>query len=368
MTLTAVDIEEVRRAALNAGADVVEVTRASPFVEAKAAVESRKAMGFAGPVHLTYDDPETASDVTATFPWARSLVVVGCSYVEEAPHPWETGAVIGRFATSDHYERVRHSTDAVVSYLVGAGGRADSLVDDNRLLDRAAAIRSGVGWLGRSTMVLAPGFGPWLLLGSVVTDLDLPTSAPMGRTCGTCVACIPACPTGAITAHGLDASRCISAWLQASGPIPHWVRPLVERRIYGCDDCLTSCPPGGPALARVALSGSEIPFADLLQAGDDQLLSMFSHWYVPGREARFIRRNVLVAAGNSQERSALPAILEHFEHRSSLVRGHAYWAYARSIGIEAWPGLRDRYGAETVSDARFELELALDMLREPTGG
>ena len=217
-------------------------------------------------------------------------------------------------------------------------------------------------------MVLAPGHGPWLLLGSVVTDAELTTTEPMVRTCGTCVACIPACPTGAITPEGLDAGRCISTWLQASGPIPRWIRPLVERRIYGCDDCLTSCPPGFPSLASQEDEPEELSFTQLLRLSDDDLLSRFSWFYVPHRDARFLRRNLLVAAGNSEEAEAIPLILEHFTHRSSLVRGHAYWALARSMGVDAWPILRRRHAYETVPHAGAELEHALLMLRVPNGG
>lgn len=366
--MAALNVAELRESALVAGADAFGVTSAAPFAEARHTLESRKDAGLAGPLHFTYDDPETASDVKRTHPWAESIVVVGCNYLPRTGTPSETGATVARFATRDHYERVRRVTGTLIDKLESAGARASALIDDNRLLDRAAAARAGLGWMGKSTMILSPGHGPWLLFGSVATDLRLEPSEPMRRTCGTCVACIPACPTGAITSGGLDGGKCISTWLQTSGPIPFWVRPLIERRIYGCDDCLTSCPPGFPAMGRIAVREPELSFAELLAASDDELLDRFGHWYVPGREARFIRRNLLVAAGNSQEESAVEGIFGHFGHRSSLVRGHAYWALARSIGIDGWATLRAAYDGETVPDARRELENAVLMLRVPTGG
>jgi len=359
---------DLERVATSIGAVAFGVTGVAPFAESRATLRRHRANGMSGPLHFTYDDPVTATDVTRSFPWARSTVVFAHGYLPHSHHPAPTGPVIGRFATRDQYAAVRDIAEGVRGELRAGGARAEVVIDDNRLVDRAAAARAGVGWLGRSTMLLTPGHGPWLLLGSVVTDAELDETPSMRRTCGTCIDCIPACPTGAITPDGLDARLCISTWLQAPGPMPHWVRPLVERRIYGCDDCLTSCPPGSPAMSKVEITTRPASFEHLLGLSDDDLLDRFGWFYVPHRDARFLRRNLLVAAGNSEEAGAVGAILDHFTHRSSLVRGHAYWALARSLGEGAWTTLRRRHAYETVPDAIVELELALLMLREPGGG
>lgn len=359
---------DLERIATDLGAVSFGVTSAAPFEESRTVLHEHKDTGMSGPLHFTYDEPETATDVTRSFPWARSIVAFAHGYLADSREPSPNGPVVGRFATADHYAAVRRIAGGVARALTAAGARTETLIDDNRLVDRAAAARSGVGWLGRSTMVLTPGHGPWLLLGSVVTDATLETTPPMRRTCGTCVACIPACPTGAITPRGLDATLCISTWLQAPGAIPRWVRPLIGRRIYGCDDCLTSCPPGFPALERVDPPERELSFSELLGMSDEALLDQFSWFYVPRREPRFLRRNLLVAAGNSEEADAVAPILDHFTHPSSLVRGHAYWGLARSLGDQAWTTLRRRHAFETVPDAIVELEEALAMLRIPAGG
>ena len=337
------------------------------FFEARATLERHAANGSAGPLHFTYTDPETATDVTATHPWARSLVVFTHGYLPDSDAPGPTGPLIGRFATSDGYAPLRRIADGVIGALARDGHRGEPLIDDNNLVDRAAAARAGVGWLGKSTMLLAPGHGPWMLVGSVATDADLDSTPPMVRGCGTCDVCLPACPTGAITTDGLDAGRCISTWLQTSGPIPRWIRPLVERRIYGCDDCLTSCPPGFVTLGRHPRPESAHSFAELLALDDDALIERFGWFYVPHRDPRFLRRNLLVASGNSEEAEAVGPILDHFTHRSALVRGHAYWALARSLGNQAWTTLRRRHAFETVPGAIDELEHAMTMTRVPLG-
>jgi len=356
--------EELSALADRNGAAGFGVTGVQVFARERAALQASHETGRSGPLRFTYDDPDLATDISLSFPWAKSLVVVSYDYLAQADTPSLDGAVVGRFATTNQYEGLRRITGAIAGCLQARGFRAETLTDDNRLVDRAAAVRAGVGWQGRSTMVLAPGHGPWILLGTVVTDASIPASRPMQRDCGTCSACIPACPTGALGEWGLDARRCLSTWLQAPGSVPQWIRPLMGRRVYGCDDCLTACPPGGPALAKAGERLGELPFPDLLALSDDLLLEHFGWWYVPRRQGRFIRRNLLVAAGNAREPAAREAVEAHTRHPSSMIRGHAYWAMAR--GFEGRGLLREALETETVPEARDELLLAL-LLTEHAG-
>ena len=344
------------------GAAAFGVTAAEPFPESLTTLRAHRASGMSGPLHFTYDEPVVASNLEMSFPWARSIVVFAHNYLSNATSPVETGAVVGRFATADHYAPLREIAETLNNQLIAAGHEAAMLIDDNRLVDRAAAARAGLGWIGKSTMVLTPGHGPWMLLGSVVTNARLATTRPMIRDCGTCDACIPACPTGAITDSGLDASKCISTWLQTPGSIPRWIRPHIGRRIYGCDDCLTSCPPGQPALAKTASKSDQLDFDELLATDDDALLERFSWWYVPRRDPRFIRRNILVASGNSREPEAVGAIRDHTNHRSSMIRSHAVWALARSRGTEVRQELEEKLSSETVPETLEEIEHALQMI------
>ena len=344
------------------GAAAFGVTTAEPFTQSLATLREHRASGMSGPLHFTYDEPVVASNVEMSFPWARSIVVFANNYLSQATGPAKSGAVIGRFATADHYQPVRQIAEDLTNHLAAAGHEAATLIDDNRLVDRAAAARAGVGWIGRSTMVLTPGHGPWMLLGSVVTNARLTPTPSMIRDCGTCEACMPACPTGAITNSGLDASKCISTWLQTPGSIPRWIRPHIGRRIYGCDECLTSCPPGQPTLGKTLTNPVQLDFDELLSAADDELLERFSWWYVPRRDPRFIRRNILVAAGNSRELEAVGAIRDHTDHRSSMIRSHAIWALARSRGSEVRKELENKRTLETVPETLQEIEHALEMI------
>jgi hypothetical protein len=169
-----------------------------------------------------------------------------------------------------------------------------------------------------------------------------------------------------LTEIGLDARRCLSTWLQAAGSIPHWIRPLLGRRIYGCDECLTACPPGRRALEGSGGNTDTLPFAELLASTDDELLERFHWWYVPRRDGRYLRRNLLVAAGNSGESAARGPIEGHMGHPSSMIRSHAAWALGRSLGLGAAPTLRSALEAETAPETREELSLALLMVEDPS--
>jgi epoxyqueuosine reductase len=347
------------------GAVAVGVCHAGTFSSEIEALRRDILDGRSGPLHFTYEDPVVSGDITATFPWARSVVVLAVNYLPETSHPASSGALVARFATSNHYRLLEEPMAAVRDHLLGAGHRAEAIFDDNRFLDRAAAVRSGIGWQGKSTMVLTPGSGPWTLIGSIVTDADLERTSRMRRTCGTCTACLPACPTGALDNSGLDARRCLSTWLQTGGGIPHWIRPLLGRRIYGCDDCLTSCPPGFPALERVTSPATELPFAELLDITDIELISQFDWWYVPHRDPRIVRRNVLVAAGNSGDTRLAGLIAGYLCHRSALLRGHAAWALAANSPGTAVDALVERLAVETEPAVREEVLLALRMIEDP---
>jgi epoxyqueuosine reductase len=317
--------EARRRGAVGFG-----VAGQEPFDDVRSSMLRRLAGGEAGKLGFTYSDVDVATDVTRSFPEVRSIVSVAWPYVPaagspSAPRPG-TGR-IARFAERDHYTGLRTVLEGVVAILEGAGFMAVALADDDRLVDRAAAVRAGVGWWGKSTMVLVPGSGPWVLLGSVVTDAPLPRSAPMRRDCGACSACLPACPTGALVAPGqIDATRCISYWAQAPGTIPRAMRAPMGDRLYGCDDCLTACPPGHPALARVADERGRVELVEVLGMDDAALLRRFEHFFVPGREARHLRRNALVALGNAGGPSSFDVVAGYAGHPDWMLRVHAVWA------------------------------------------
>jgi epoxyqueuosine reductase len=316
-----------------AGLDRMGVCSVEPFTDTRLQIRSRKEQGKSARLGFTFSDPDTSTDIRQSFPWAKRLVVGIRSYLPDAGGPGVRApgeGRVARFAVTDSYQPLISGLEAVATKLREAGYRAETLADDSRLVDRAAAVRAGVGWWGKSAMVLAPGVGPWFLIGSVVTDACLAASERMERSCGTCRACLPACPTQALVAPGvLDARLCLAAIAQSPGVIPRDLRVHMEDRIYGCDECLAACPPGGRLLERAVRKRGSVDLVHLLRSVDKEILATFDHFYLPARRPRILRRNALVALGNTGTAEHLPVVAGYLGNPDWMLRLHAVWAVHR---------------------------------------
>lgn len=364
--------EHLQALAVDAGLVGVGVCGPEPFPEVEAALVAAKADGRSGSLSFTFTDPSTSSDPTASFPWARSIIVSAHSYLPEAGSPASPGAgegTIARFATEDHYRPLRRGLETIAAELERLGHRAEVVCDDNRLVDRALAVRSGIAWWGKSTMALAPGVGPWMLIGSVVTDADIEPTQPQARDCGTCDACIPACPTGAIVAPGmLDARRCLAAILQSPGPIPLELRESMGERWYGCDECLTACPPGGRRLAAADADRGRVDLHQVLGTADRPLRERYQHFYVPRNDVRHLRRNAVVALGNNPGPDSELVLAGFLGSPDPLIRGHAAWALGRIGGQRAVAALRFAAASEEDPGVRQEMGAAIGQARRRSVG
>ena len=362
-------IDDLAQIAVDAGCSGIGVAGAGPFPDERDELRRRLADGSSAGLTFTYRDPDTATDVRSSFPWAERLVVLAHPYLPAAgaPGPAQPGTGrVARFATADHYQPLRAALAAVADRLTAAGHRAEPLCDDARLSDRAAAVRAGIGWRGKNTMVLAPGVGPWVLLGTVVTDAQLRVSEPTSRTCGSCSACLPACPTGALVAPGvLDARRCLAAIAQQPGAIPRQYRKVLRDRLYGCDDCLEACPPGSRLLLSSTESRGRVDLAAVLDADDAAIRADLGHWYLPKADPVTVRRNALVALGNTGGDDAVPLLARFLDHPRPVLRLHAAWALGAIGSAAARSALRSVLAGERHPDVRNEIEVALTTSAAP---
>jgi epoxyqueuosine reductase len=250
-------------------------------------------------------------------------------------------AFVSRYALGRDYHKVlRQRLRRLAELIAHEVGELSCrvFVDSAPVLEKPLAQKAGLGWIGKHTNLINARAGSWFFLGEIYTDLPLPLDEPSTDHCGSCRACIDACPTGAIVApYQLDARRCISyLTIELKGPIPKPLRPLIGNRIYGCDDCQLVCP-----WNRFANLGAEPDFqprAGLDQATLVQLFSWDEPVFLRRTEGSAIRRighlawlrNIAVAIGNVPYSADLVCALEsRSSHASELVREHVRWALDR---------------------------------------
>jgi epoxyqueuosine reductase len=276
-------------------------------------------------------------------PGAKSIVALAMNYFQGCA-PAEAASAcsndckfgkIARYAWGDDYHRViRDRLDEIDRFLRQFGGQQKCYVDTGPILERDHAARAGIGWHGKSTMLINQQLGAWFFLAEVLTTLELPPDPPVPDRCGTCERCIRACPTGAIVApHRLDARRCISyLTIELKDSIPVELRPLIGNRIFGCDDCLEACPWNRFAhvsreaafAARPATTG--IALRDYLSLSDDVFRVLFRNSPIKRIRRRGLLRNVCVALGNVGDAADLHALQRATADPEPLIAEHAAWA------------------------------------------
>jgi epoxyqueuosine reductase len=332
----------LRRIGLEAGLDAVGFASVEPFAQSRVEIERRKSAGMHDGMAFTFKNPTRSTTPAEALPNAQTLVVAARSYrrADVKPVAERPQGRIARYSWVDHYAPLKDGLGAMGAHLKAQGWRTRILADDNTLVDRAAAYRAGIGWLGKNANLLLPGRGSWFVLGSVLTDAPLPVnSEPASDGCGSCVRCIDACPTGAIVAPGVvDGRRCL-AWLaQKPGLFADEFKASLGDRIYGCDDCQEVCPPNRTADRRdeppPAESGAQ-PWTDLLQLASDtdgEIRARHGRFYLPERDPSTLRRNALIALGNVADPSsdAVIAVVDGARSHANLgVSDAAEWALAR---------------------------------------
>jgi epoxyqueuosine reductase len=370
------------------GFDLVRIAPAQPLHREKARYLRWVEAGRQGEMRwITPEWVERAADPQATVPEARSVVCVGLAYraVERAAVPRSHG-LIARYAWgADYHAVIGEMLERAAGRLTSEfGGAHRWYVDAGATMDKALAARAGLGWYGKNTNILTEEFGSYVLLGEIITTLDIEPDLPLGRDCGSCRLCMVACPTGALGPdYSIDSRRCISyLTIEHRGPIPLELRPLMGAWIFGCDICQDVCPPSnrpylaseaekaawraslrqavnagsvpaatqGPGDAHNDLPGSDgggalppvggtlltgevrqsVDLVALLRLTHSEYLEMFRGTSVRRAKVWMLRRNAAVALGNVGTEDALIALEEALRgDDSAIVRGHAAWAIGR---------------------------------------
>src|SRR5438105_12470523 len=353
--------QEVKHLASSLGFCAGVITGADPFTPAAEVAARRTHDGLMDGLSWWSEARVQASaDPRRATPDARSIIALAFPYPAKnhsnAPSPTRGGqgggaGPRGRIASyalgRDYHEVLLERMQPLVEMLRQRGYRAKTYVDHGWMLDRAAAARAGIGWLGKNTNLLVPGTGSQVLLCEIVTSAELDHDEPIKKSCGGCDACLRVCPTGALVAPGvLDNRRCISFWtIEHRGSIPREMRPLIGDWIFGCDLCQEICPinagarPSFPDAQAVEAFGPPIEarprLEELLTLDEDAFRARFRESAVWRTRRAGLLRNVCVALGNVADRASVPALTAALDDPEPLVRGHAAWALGRLAGTAA---------------------------------
>lgn len=340
--------EALIRRALELGFDACRVTHAGPPEHGRTFLAWLDA-GCHGGMGYLERTRDKRTDPRLVLEGARSIVLLAVSYADpgghsggfaKGPAAGPTG-VVARYARGADYHEVLGPRLAVLTdylkALAGPGTRSRWYVDTGPVLERELAQRAGIGFVGKHTNLIGRDLGNWFLLGAILTTAALAPDEPEANRCGKCERCLAACPTRAITApFRLDARRCISyLTIELKGSIPEEFRPLLGRRIFGCDDCLEVCPWNrfareGRMLAGTRRNDLEQPgLLALLGLDEDGFRREFRGTPLLRAKRRGLLRNVCVALGNVGDGGALEPLGRAAADPEPLIVEHALWAIGR---------------------------------------
>jgi len=330
--------DSIRQRAKELGFDICRFTEANAPDHA-AHFEQWLAEGRHGTMGYLARNAFKRVDPQQVLSGAKTIVVLAASYWrEEQTSNVEQSGIIARYARYADYHDVLadklKELNAFIDQIGGAETKSLWYVDTGPLLERDLAQRAGVGFVGKHTNVISRELGNWFFLAEIITTLAIEPDTPEKNRCGTCHACIDACPTHAITApFHLDARRCISyLTIELKDSIPIELRPLIGNRIYGCDDCLAACPWNRFAKTGALMAPhrrSDLDQADLIELlslDDVQFKQRFAGTPILRTKRRGLLRNVCVALGNVGDSSVLPALKKATGDAEPLIVEHAKWA------------------------------------------
>lgn len=380
--LTQTPTDAIVQAAHELGFCRVGFASAEPFTRGREQLTAWLARGFAG--NLNYLASDDRADPSALLPGAKTIVAVALSYGRpstKAADPARIEGRVARYAQGEDYHLVVRDKLVLLAErcreILGAELGTRVCVDTAPLLEHEAARAAGVGFTAKSTLTIVPGAGSMVVLGELLLDAELPPSTPVNAGCGSCRACLDACPTGAFAdAYVLDARRCISyLTIEHQGPIPRELRRPIGTRVFGCDVCQEVCPFNASRLLperatelapRAALD--PVDLVTLLELGANGYRKLVKRTALRRASRTTLSRNAAIALGNSGDaRATAPLARALAEHPTPVVRSHAAWALGELGALAGEEGKAALERAEREDpDAEVRQEAALALRRLPS--
>jgi epoxyqueuosine reductase len=336
--------------------------------------------GHAGQMHYLSARAEAFRHPEHVLRGVKSILMLGTNYRTAEPAPAGPGqGRISRYAWgTDYHELIRRRLHRLADFhrRLVPQAHVRGVVDTAPLAEREFAQLAGLGWIGKNTLLLSRQFGSWIFLAALLTTAELDYDQPVGRGhCGSCRACLDACPTGALVeAYRLDARKCISyLTIELRDGIPPELREAIGDRLFGCDTCQEACPwnHSTPITAEEGFgprAGEDpVELAELLALDEAVFRERFRHTPLRRAKRRGIVRNAAVVLGNRPHPAALPALMQGLEDPEPQVRAACAWALGRYANPAARKALQRRLTSELDPEVEGEIAAALQG-RRPAGG
>jgi len=351
------------------GIDGVGTSDASPLEHVRRSLEAAISRGYVPPEIV----PSPATILKLATPTrhlksARSVIsAYQAYYTGEAPSDDPLVGTIARYTIANHYEDLRLRLSRLADFMKQAlGARTKVMCCYVSLAEKPLAERAGLGFYGKHGVIVTPGHGSFVVLGEILTDLELQPDAKLDQTCGACTRCLEACPVGALTTpYFVDRTLCIQAHCGRRTTIPPPVRAAWGNRFYGCTTCQDVCPYNAhlkPTSRRVEHGrvGNQVRLEEVLLISQPEFEQRFQQNQIGMRERNTIRRNAIVAAGNSRSETLIDALTICARDADPMIRQHALWAIWRIRGEAAGPALARALEVETDPSVAHEINTLLD--------
>ncbi len=361
------------------GLAIAAVTHSDRFEGLEEILESRRLSGkLDGMSWFSAERSAISATPTALHEHAKSIVSVGVPYFRSDLQPPNDGVTRGRIARyawgADYHKTLKKRMGGLcrdLQQMLGRDIEVRILVDTARIVDRAVAARSGLGWYGKHSNIIVPGHSSFVMLGEILVDLEIEPDQPLAKNCGACQICLSKCPTSAIVApYVIDSPRCISfQTVENRGTIPIELRGRMTDWVFGCDTCQDVCPYTGAAKSLIddafAPRSPDNAFPSLvrlIQMNDEDFGETYRSTAVKRTKRSGLARNAAIALGNvGEERDFEPMISALKSHDIALVRQHLAWALGHRFGGIALPYLEAGLSDEDEL-VRAECRVALEQL------
>lgn len=364
--------EAVREYGYVIGIDKMGFTDVRPLSEhlPRLIARQKSAYKFA----INEGDPEKRVSPALHLPEAKSIISVAVAYPGQDMQE-QSGDISARGRISliargpDYHTVVRDKLARLAGFIKSEVPEAKtvSFTDTGEILEKAIAVKAGLGWIGRNTLLITPEFGSWVSLGELLTNLPLPPDEPFEGGCGTCRRCIEACPTGALDEdRNLNLDRCLAGITLTKTLPPKEIRPAMDNLLYGCDYCQLVCPhnkktqeTGRPDYCR-NYEDSFPTLDEVLNLTNSEFKRRFGHTSAAWRGRTPMQRNAVIAAGNLRDTAAVPALTAIlFSDPRPVLRGAAAWALGQIGGEKSSKALQMVSATEQDPVVQAEIVLAL---------